>query len=285
MKSWHIATIMNLKLIFVLVFSLVSAILQGWSQAPAFTPSQQEQFIRGLEAQKKGDLETAEKLFRELLDQGGRVALVYNALGNVYQLKGAHDKALAAFGESGRMDPNDPGHHSLAGISYSALGKSREALREFKQAVQLQPESLLYREQLAKSYLRMDNYPGGIEQYAKLVEIKPESPEYRYQLGHAYQDFSLFCFEKLKNLKSDSARLYQELGDQYLVQGKMDKAIDSLEKARKADPSIPEIHFLLGQFYLKQGDKEKALQAVNQALSLTPGSPAALALKKNILAP
>lgn len=272
----------NPKGFIILICFFVSCLMRTWSQTSTLTPSQQEQFVRGLDAQQKGDLAAAEKIFGTLLDQGGKLPLVYNALGNIYQLKGAHDKALVVFGESERLDPNDSGHHSLAGVSFLALGKSREALREFKQAVQLQPESLLFREQLAKSYLRMDNYPGGIEQYAKLLEMKPKSPEYHYQLGHAYQDYSLYCFEKLKSLKPDSARLYQELGDQYLVQGKMDKAIESFEKARKADPSIPEIHFLLGQFYLKQGDKGKALQAVNQALTLTPSSPAALALKKNI---
>jgi len=114
--------------------------------------------------------------------------------------------------------------------------------------------------------------------------LKSDSAEYRYQLGHAYQAYSISCFEKIKKMDAESARLFQELGDHYLAQGKMDKAVESYEKARSADPSIPEIHFLLAQFYWKQGEKEKALQAVNQALVLTPGSPAALALRKTILA-
>lgn len=266
---------------FIICF-LIFLSVQMRSQVPTSTPAQQEQFFSGLEAQQKGDLTAAEKIFGTILDQGGKVPMVYNALGNIYQLRGAHDKALAAFSESERLDPKEPTHHFLAGVSYSALGKWQQAVREFKQAVQIQPENLLFREQLAKSYLRMNNFPGGIEQYIKLLELKPESPEYHYQLGHAYQYFSLSCYEKLKGLKPDSARLYQELGDQYLVQGDMDKAIENYEKARSADPSLPEIHFLLGQFYLKRGEREKALQSVNQALALTPGSPTALALKKTI---
>ncbi len=255
----------------------------GQGQTRDWTPEAQEQFIRGIEAQKIGDLERAENTFKKLIDQGARFPQLYNALGNVYQLRGAHEQALEAFKESERLDPKDPDHHSLAGVSLLALDKPREAVGEFRQAVRLLPENPLFREQLARACLRLEDYPAAIDQYTKLLEMKADSTEYQYQLGRAYQAYSAACFEKIKQIDEGSARLYQEMGDQYLAQGRLDKTIKSYEKARTADPSIPEVHFLLGQFYLKQGDKEKALQAVNEALALTPGSPAALALKKAIL--
>lgn len=270
---------MPLTLLFLLV--LIPGGEKG--QIPDLPLQMQEQFARGLEAQKAGDLDGAEKLFEALLEQGGKSPPVYNALGNVHQMKGEHKQALVDFGASERLDPGDPVHHSLAGVSLLALGRSREAVREFNLAVQMQPDNLVFREQMAGAYVRLQNYPAAIGQYAKLLELRAESPEYRYQLGHAYLAYSLSCFKKIKDINAGSARLYQEMGDQYLVQGKLDKAIESYEKARGADPSIPEVHFLLGQCYLKQGDKEKALKALDEALALTPGSPAALALKKSIL--
>ncbi len=253
------------------------------SQTQSLTPQVQEQFSRGIEAKKIGDLEGAENTFKTLLDQGARFPQLYNALGNVYQMKGAHEQALTAFAESERLEPKDPDHHSLSGVSLLALGRPRGAVGEFKQAVRLQPENLLFREQLARACLHLEDYPTAIDQYKKLLEMKADSTEYRYQLGRAYQAYSATCFEKIKQIDEGAARLYQEMGDQYLAQGKLDKTIESYEKAREADHSIPEVHFLLGQFYFKRGDKEKALQAVNQALALTPGSPAALALKKAIV--
>ncbi len=251
-------------------------------QAPDLPPQLQEQFARGIEAQRSGDLDTAERLFKTLLEQGGKLPPVYNALGNVYQMEGKHKEALVVFGVSERLDPKDPVHHSLAGTSLLALGRPAEAIKEFRQAVQIQPDSLIFREQLADAYIRLEKYPAAIDQYSKLVELRAESPEYRYRLGHAYLNYSLSCFKKIKNVSPGSARLFQEMGDQFLLQGKLDKAIDSYEKARGADPSIPEVYFLLGQCYLKQGDREKALKAIDQALELTPGSPAALALRKSI---
>jgi tetratricopeptide (TPR) repeat protein len=268
-----------LNLLFLLV--LISAGQKG--QIADMPPRVQEQFARGLEAQEAGDIDGAERLFKSLLEQGGRSAPVYNALGNVYQMKGEHKQALAAFAVAARLDPADPVNHSLAGASLLALGRNREAVREFKLAVQMQPDSPVFREQLAGAYVGLENYPAAIDQYSKLLELKAESPEFRYQLGRAYLAYSLSCFKKIKDLNASSARLYQEMGDQYLVQGKLDDAIESYEKAGKADPSIPEVYFLLGQCYLKQGDKDKALKAIDQALVLTPGSPAALALKRSIL--
>ena len=267
----------------ILSFLLVLLAPAAQGQAPDLPPQLQEQFARGIEAQKAGDLDGAERLFKILLEQGGRLPPVYNALGNIYQMKGLHEQALVEFGASGRLDPVDPVHHAFAGASLLALGRSREAIRELRQAVKMQPGSLVFREQLAGAYTRLQDYPAAIDQYGKLQELKPESSEYRYQLGHAYVAYSTSCFERIKGINAGSARLYQETGDQYLAQGKLDEAIENYEKARGADPSIPEIHFLLGQFYLKQGDREKALQSLNQALTLMPDSPPVLALKKGIL--
>ncbi len=270
-----------MSLIWLFLVSLLSA--GKPDQSAALSPQMQEQFARGIEAQKRGDLDAAAKLLKTLLDQGGKFARVYNALGNVYQVKGEHEQALAAFDESGRMDPKDPVHHSLAGVSLLALGKSREAVREFQQAVLKQPDNLLFREQLAAGYLRLLDYPAAVDQYTELVKLKSDNPEYRYQLGRAYLSYSISCFERIEKVDPGSARLLQESGDHYLIQGKLDRAIESYEKASEIDPSIPEVHFVLGQFYMKRGDKEKALQAVDQALALTPGSPAALALRRTIL--
>jgi tetratricopeptide (TPR) repeat protein len=268
-----------------LILSFFLALIPAGEQGriPGLPSHLEDQFARGIEAQKTGDLDGAEGLFKTLLDQGGNLSPVHNALGNVYQLKGLHEKALVEFGASGRLDPADPVHHSLAGASLMALGRSREAVRELRQAVKMQPESLVFREQLAGAYLRLENYPAVIEQYSKLLELNAENSEYRYYLGRAYLAYSVSCFERIKDINAGSARLFQETGNQYLVQGKLDKAIESYEKARGADPSIPEIHFLLAQFYLKQGDRAKALQSLNQALTLMPDSPRVLALKEALL--
>jgi tetratricopeptide (TPR) repeat protein len=266
-----------------LLFLLILIPVEEKGRILDLPPQMQEQFARGLEAQRAGDLDGAEELFKALLEQGGKSAPVYNALGNIYQMKGQPKKALAAFAVSGRLNPGDPLHHALTGVSLLSLGRSREATGEFKLAVQKQPDNLVFREQLAAAYVRLQDYPAAIDQYLRLLELQAGSAEFRYQLGHAYLAYSLSCFKKIKDINDGSARLLQEMGDQYLVQGKLDKAIENYEKARGADPSIPEVYFLLGQCYLKQGDKDKALEAIDQALALTPGSPAAVALKKNIL--
>lgn len=239
-------------------------------------------FVEGVQAQKAGELDTAERLFLKVLRQGGKVAYVYNNLGAVYQMRGDHARAIARFRDAVRLQPNYAAPRILMGASLLALGRVPEATRELERAVQLQPREPLARQQLAKAYERADNFPGLVEQFRALREIAPQEPEYAYQLGRAYLELAGWCVREMARVNSRSARVYQARAENYRALGHLERAVQVFQRAVQADPKLPDLHLALAGIYLEQGKQAEARQEIEQELAIVPESVAALALKKRL---
>lgn len=244
--------------------------------------SLQGMFSRGVEAQKAGQLDAAEKAFLRVLREGGKVAFVYNNLGIVYQMRGEHPQAISQFREAIRLQPDYAAPHILMGASLLALGDILEATRELERGVKLQPREALARLELAKAYERADNLPDMVDQMRSLRELSPQEPEYAYQLGSAYLKLAAWCYKQIKTLNPRSARVYQTLAENYRLQGRLELALHAFQNAAEADPKLPGIHLALAQIYLEQGNAPEARMEVDQELAIVPESTIARVLKRKI---
>ncbi len=266
----------------VTLLSLLDLTVHAQPAHRALPASLEEVFTRGVTAQKAGQLETAEKAFLQVLQQGGKVAYVYNNLGIVYQQRGEHQRAVSQFREAIRLQPDYVAPRILLGASWLVLGKVQEATRELERAVKLQPREPLARQQLAKSYELAGNIPGVVDQFRRIRELAPQEPEYAYQLGKAYMKLSEWSYQQIMRIKPGSARLHQTLGQQLDVQGKPDLALQAYQRAAETDPTLPEIHLAMAQICLQQGKKAEARKQIEHELAIVPESAAALTLKRKI---
>ena len=243
-------------------------------------PARLEQLFRqGVEALKAGQLEKAEQSFLAVLSQGGKAAYVYNNLGIVYQERGEHLKAVPQFREAIRLDPAYGAPRALIGASLLAVGQVPEAARELERAVKMMPAEPLVRLQLARAYERGGNVPAMVDQYRALSEHSPSEPEYAYQLGRAYRKLSEWSYRRIMRRNPRSARIYQTVGQHYVLQGKVDLALRAFQQAAQADPSLPEIHLALAQIYFESGKQAEALREAEQELAIVPESRAAQSLR------
>jgi tetratricopeptide (TPR) repeat protein len=264
------------------LFSLLFAHGEIRAQQPSLSPSLQELFVKGVEALKSNQLSDAEEAFQRVLHEGGKVSFVYNNLGIVYQQRGEHQRAVDQFREAIRLQPDYAAPRILLGSSLLVLNAVPEAIHELERAVKLQPREPLARLQLAKAYQHSDNFPGIVEQYQALREFFPQEPEYAYQLGNAYMKMALWCHQQIRRINPRSVRLYQTLGENFRLQGRIEPAVRYLQLASQADPKTPGIHLSLAQIYLDQGKPADALKEVELELAIVPESAAALALGQKI---
>jgi tetratricopeptide (TPR) repeat protein len=265
----------------VILFLLLS--FSGDSSAQQNLPPPLEKlFARGVEALKSGDLETAEKTFSGALRQGVKHPLVYHNLGVISQQRGDHRRAVAHFRAAIRLRPDYGPSRLLIGSSLLALGNNVEATRELKRAVNLMPEEAQAHLLLARAYEGSGDRLAAVKEYQKLVELSPREGEYAYQLGSAYMKLSAWCYQRIARLDSNSARLSQSLGQEYLSQGKYDLAIGAYQQAARSDPKLPEIHLALALIYLELKRYDDALGEIELEQKLVPESKIAQETKKKI---
>jgi len=267
------------RIIFVAALLLAPASVSPGQELPG---ALQAPFEEGVQALKAGKLDEAEAAFLRVLEQGGRLAYVHNNLGLVYQERGQHRQAIAAFREAVRLDPGYGAPRVGLGASLLALDEVAEAKAQLETAVKLLPREPLARVQLAQACARAGNWTGAVEQYRALRELSPREPEYAYQLGKAYLGLSEWCLRELRKVDPGSARLQQALGHNYRVQGRMSLAVGAFERAAQADRTLAEIHLALAQIYLEQKRWAEARQEIERELALVPESAGALALKQRL---
>jgi predicted Zn-dependent protease len=182
--------------------------------------------------------------------------------------------------EAIRLDAAYGAPHLVLGVSLLALDRVAEATAELERAVKLLPKERLAREQLARSYELGGNPAGAVEEYRALRDAAPDDPESAYRLGRAYVRLTDWALQRLRAVDPGSARIHQALGHNYRVQGRMDLAIRSFERAAQADPKLPEIHLILAQIHLEGKNWAEARREIERELAIVPESAGAHALMR-----
>lgn len=113
--------------------------------------------------------------------------------------------------------------------------------------------------------------------FEKCLEINPGFTEARNNLGSIYQELNQLDKAEAEFQKAlfDKTYLYHELpyynlARLYVLQGKLDAALDNVEKAIKFKPRLAMAHNLKGIILDKQGKPEEAVSAYEQAVRVVP---------------
>lgn len=124
------------------------------------------------------------------------------------------EKAVEAFKEAIKLDPDMPEAHFRLGLAYDAVGQEAEAEEEYKKA---------------------------IERYKKFLSTNSKDPEAHYNLGQAYAGLHLYTeavreYRQATRLKSDDSDMYYDLGMALSKLANYDEAVSAFLKAIEIDP-------------------------------------------------
>jgi predicted Zn-dependent protease len=161
--------------------------------------------------------------------------------------------------------------HYERAVFLARLDRLEEARPEFERAAALAPDSYISYLALVQKYL----YDGNLPEANRLLHQG-------IQAGHRdYQMLSLLGtvlmhegvapgqpgFAEARDALEEAARLRPDfsateiaLGKLYLMEGRVNEAVDRLEAGRRMEPNNPAIYSSLAQAYLKLGDRIKAKQ-------------------------
>lgn len=221
-------------------------------------------FVRGLHSAALGKYEEATRDFESYLaGKPGDIPGLRNLI--VAALRGGQpSKAFNAAEKLLRLDPTEPEHTYLHGVSALQAGKTNEAESSLSKFLKVRPEDDLgcvaYGLALAA---QPDKLETARTQMKKCIEMNPDNIEAHYQLGLAYKTagetaLAITHLEQVIARKDDYAQALRDLGLLYVQNQQEAKARPVLEKAVRLLPEDADTHFQLSRLYNLLGEPELA---------------------------
>jgi len=140
---------------------------------------------QAIAAHQSGNIEKAERLYREVLaakpDEADALAL----LGVALSAKGDHAQAIRTIEQAVQLDPSAALFRAHLGNALMAAGQFKEAAEAFRHAIRLQPTMAQAHYNLGNALRKAGDWPGAMAGYRQAVQCDPAYAEARNNLALA----------------------------------------------------------------------------------------------------
>ena len=222
----------------------------------------------------QGHNDQARSLLDEVLARDGRNVLAHYFLAELESSEGHVDQALQHYEQLTEIDSGDVTAHFRAGLLRLFKGELDAARQRAATIAAIDPgraEGVRLKGLVA--YVAEDYLSAAVELLNSL-KIQPHINSYFF-LGLSYfaqqqYELALNQFQKILDLKPDFVKARTLTALTLLKQGRVDDAIREGRKALESDPASAFAHHLLGSAYLKKGRFDEGMAALEQATLLNP---------------
>jgi tetratricopeptide (TPR) repeat protein len=192
-------------------------------------------------------------------------------LARLYRLKNEHDKAERVLRTILKNDPeNELSVEQLTQLLMDE-GKSAEAVTLLEGITAHSPSPVLL-DLLGDAYTQAHELAKAEEAYRKAMELDPSELSHQRGLGQtllAEEKYSeaLTVYQKISDLMPDDSDVYLRMAQIYRELHQLDKAEDSVLKARQYAPGSPEVMYNEAMLYQAQGRYEDAIRVLSDAVT------------------
>jgi Flp pilus assembly protein TadD len=199
----------------------------------------------GADYWSRGELEGAEREWRETLRLEPNSTEPLNSLGVLYAQQKRFDQAMPLLEKALRLNPKDAAAHLNLGAAYAEMGKMDRAEEQFRATVLLTPLNFNAHNLLGKLYFDSKRLAEAEQQFRQSLECEPNLAAYDY-LGYVYAHWgdpvrAEEAFKAALAMKSTDSHARFHLGLIYAATGRNTQAVEELQAALAADPHNPEI--------------------------------------------
>jgi tetratricopeptide (TPR) repeat protein len=232
-------------------------------------------FARGEAALGKGDLDVAERSFRQVLAIDPKSSAAYANLGVIAMRRKQWTTALTNLQKAEKLAPQIAGIRLNIGLAYYRQNDFWHATPAFESVVKDQPDSVQARFLLGQCYFFTDRWVEAADMLQSIWEQQASDLTYLYVLGIAAdkaerKELSDRALGRLAQVGGDSAEVHLLVGKAKLNLEAYDDAVKELAGAAEEDPKLPFVHFYLGMAYSKKGDYERAKAEFLKDIALEP---------------
>ena len=188
---------------------------------------------------------------------------------------GGGEAALAATDEASRkaieLAPELAEAHTARAIAYSAMQRFDDAAREFEHAIRLNPQLYEAWYYYARTAMHQNRPRRALELYERAAEVNPDDYQVPLLSAPVYRSLGMedkareagrrgvMLAERHVEDYPDNARAYFLASSPLVDLGRMEQAIEWVERAIAIDPDDPSTRYNVACFYAQLGEIEKAL--------------------------
>lgn len=238
------------------------------------------QLRRAMRLHQQGDLATASKLYRQILQHDPHNADANHLMGVLMQQMGKYKEAIKYISRAITIQSQQPLFHNNLGIVLGLEGRNQEALQAFDRAVHFSPEYDEAHYNRGVALQKLGRVKEALAAFTKCVELKPDYfPAYNNR-GIVLKEMgdlkgALADFQKAVAIQPNFAEAHNNLGVVLQQLGRAHDAITAYRSALQSNPLYADAHTNLGALLLERGDLTLAKKHFEEALRIQPNSPQA----------
>lgn len=157
----------------------------GRVPAPGIVPAPAELARAGMTAHQGGDLDTAERLYREALAVDPDQPLALHYLGVALYQRGHVDDAMPLLDRAVALVPGEPEFHNNRGLALAARLQDDLAVAAYQRALALKPGHAGAWSNLGLALQALGNIPGAVDAFRRALALAPDHPQTHWNLGLA----------------------------------------------------------------------------------------------------
>ena len=234
--------------------------------------------LLGVVAHQRGQFGRAVNLIQKAVSLAPDAGTYYCNLAESYRMGGNMTSALAAAKKAVELVPHSPDAHNHLGLAYQMLGKNAEAVVAFRDAIELRSDFALAHNNLGGVLRELEQKDEALAAYREAVRLAPTLPLALSNLGQALLEVGEK--EEAERYCKEAVRLAPAFPEALSNLGNVLRALDNLKDAKECyrialqmRPNVAMIHGNLGQALQQEGSLDDAIKCYNQATTLDAKSP------------
>jgi tetratricopeptide (TPR) repeat protein len=267
----------------VLTLALLAGLqsFSGWqSHAVAAQTADQaavfQMLHNGRDAMQRGDLATAERLFRSAAEAAPTLSDAFLGLGLTQLRRGELDDSVKSLTRATGLNPQLRGAHLFLGLAQYQAGQNVDAAQSLRAELNLSPDNIEALTWLGIVELGSDHPEEAIAPLDRAVALHPNDAQLLYYQARAHGLVAKSALTRLYQLDPDSMLVHRAMAENLDASGQPEKAIAEYELALKKQPDNPDLLEALGDTYQKVSRFDDARKAYQHELALNPHNAIAL---------
>ena len=229
----------------------------------------------GLEQYQRGNLEGAEKKFRQVILVDNRNIHGLNLLGMICVNTGRHEEAVQLITDALKISPIDAQAQGNLGLAYQRMGNLKLAESCFRKSIELGGKNRTIFNSLGNVLRESGRASEAIQVYESTLKVDGNYAECWSNLSQALVELGEFgdafkAVSRALQIDPSLAEAHNQMAEIYRNIFKYDLAISAYKKSLELRPTLYESMLGLATVYRESEDVGAALEVLNRLIALEP---------------